>query len=155
MAMNKTQLVARATELGLTVDSKVTKEALLEQISEHLEEAGDQTVLVAFLNENGFTIDKEGNVVKLSRKRTLGENPTTKAHATIEVLQDESLESLSYTELSAYLKETKGVETTSNSISWYANWMKQRGMAVVPRKKAVKEKPVKEAAESPADTDEV
>lgn len=154
--MNKSQLVVRATELGVAIEAKDTKEVLLEKISTHLEEAGDKDALVAFLNENGFTIDAEGNVVKMSRRRTLGENPQTKAFLTIKVLQDESLEHLSYSELAKYLSETEGVETTANSISWYANWMKQRSMPVVPRKKAKKEKAEgSEEAAAPEGSDEV
>jgi hypothetical protein len=157
--MNKSQLVVRATELGVAIEAKDTKEILLEKISAHLEEAGDKDALVAFLNENGFTIDAEGNVVKMSRRRTLGENPQTKAFLTIKVLQDDSLEHLSYGELAKFLSETEGVDTTANSISWYANWMKQRSMPVVARKKAKKEKaekaPAEEAAPEVEGSDEV
>jgi len=148
MAMNKSELIAKAVELGLEIEGKDTKEVLLEKISAHLEEAGDQDALMAFLNDNGFTIDEEGNVVKMSRRRTLGENPNTKAFHTITVLQDESLAHLTYAELAKYLEETEGVITTANSISWYANWMKQRGKEVVARNKPKKEK---EAAEELAE----
>jgi len=148
MAMNKSELIAKAVELGLEIEGKDTKEVLLEKISAHLEEAGDQDALMAFLNDNGFTIDEEGNVVKMSRRRTLGENPNTKAFHTITVLQNESLAHLTYAELAKYLEETEGVITTANSISWYANWMKQRGKEVVARNKPKKEK---EAAEELAE----
>ena len=152
MAMNKTQLIAKAATLGMTVDAKATKESLLEEISKHLEAAGDETALVAFLNENGFTIEN-GNVVKMNRRRKLGENPNTKAHYPITALQDETLAHLSYGELAKYIEATHGVTTTANSISWYANWMKQHSMTVVARNKPVKEKPVKAeaAVEAPVD----
>lgn len=153
MAMNKTQLIAEAAKLGMEVDAKATKESLLEAISKHLEAQGDEAKLLAFLNENGFTIEN-GNVVKMSRRRKLGENPNTKAYFTISALQDESLAHLSYGELAKYIEEANGVTTTANSISWYANWMKQHGMTVVARNKPVKEKPAKAdaaATEAPVD----
>ncbi len=159
MAMNKSELIAKAVELGLEIEGKDTKEALLEKISAHLEEAGDKEVLLAFLNDNGFTIDEEGNVVKASRRRALGENPNTKAFHTIAVLQDESLAHLTYAELAKYLEETEGVVTTANSISWYANWMKQRGKEVVARNKPKKAKaekaPEAEIADEPEAEEEV
>lgn len=148
MAMNKSMLIAKAVELKIEIEGKDTKEILLEKISTNLEEAGDKEALVAFLNENGFTIDEEGNVVKMNRRRTLGENPNTKAFHTIAVLQDESLAHLTYAELAKYLEETEGVTTTANSISWYANWMKQRGKVVVARNKPKKVKPVAEVPEA-------
>jgi len=157
MAMNKSELIAKAVELGIEIGGKDTKEVLLEKISVHLEEAGDQDALVAFLNDNGFTIDEDGNVVKMNRRRTLGENPNTKAYHTITVLQDESLAHLTYAELAKYLEETEGVTTTANSISWYANWMKQRNKPVVARNKPKKVKEVKEDApvEAEAEAEEV
>lgn len=145
MAMNKTQLIAKAAQLGIEVDAKATKESLLEVVSKHLEAVGDADALIAFLNENGFTIEN-GNVVKMNRRRKLGENPNTKAHYTITALQDEALAHLSYGEIAKYIEETHGVTTTANSISWYANWMKQHSMVVVPRNKPVKEKPAKAEA---------
>ncbi len=148
MAMNKSELTVKAVELEIEIEGKDTKEVLLEKISAKLEEAGDKDALIKFLNDNGFTIDEEGNVVKMSRRRTLGENPNTKAFHTITVLQDESLAHLTYAELAKYLEETEGVTTTANSISWYANWMKQRGKPVVARNKPKKEKASKTADES-------
>ena len=149
--MTKTQLIARTASLGLTVEDKDTKEVLLEKISNHFIAQDDKESLVAFLEENGFTLDEDGNVVKKSKRGTLGENPNTKAFHTINVLQDESLAELSYAELSAYLKETEGVETTANSIAWYANWLKTKGKPCVARAKKKKaEKPAAEAeAEAP------
>ena len=164
MAMNKSELTVKAVELEIEIEGKDTKEVLLEKISAKLEEAGDKDALIKFLNDNGFTIDEEGNVVKMSRRRTLGENPNTKAFHTITVLQDESLAHLSYAELAKYLEETEGVTTTANSISWYANWMKQRGKEVVARNKPKKEKasktadeaaPEAETAEAPEGEEEV
>lgn len=162
MAMNKTQLIAVAAKLGMEIDAKATKESLLEAVSKQLEENGDEAALLSFLNENGFTIE-DGNVVKMNRRRKLGENPNTKAHYTITALQDESLAHLSYGEIAKYIEETHGVTTTANSISWYANWMKQHSMTVVARNKPAKEKaPKAEAApvEAPVEdtveaTDEV
>ena len=154
--MTKTQLIARTASLGLTVEDKDTKEVLLEKISNFYLEQDDKESLVAFLEENGFTLDEEGNVVKKSKRGTLGENPNTKAFHTINVLQDESLAELSYAELAAYLKETEGVETTANSIAWYANWLKTKGKPCVARAKkaaAAKAKADAEAAKEAAEAE--
>lgn len=148
--MTKTQLIAKTAGLGLTVDDKDTKEALLEKVANHLSEEGKNEELLEFLEENGFTLDEEGNVVKRTKRRSLGENPNTKAFHTISVLQNEELAHLSYPELVAYLKETEGVETTANSIAWYANWLKAKGRDCVARAKKVKAKPEGEA-EAPAE----
>ena len=161
--MTKTQLIAKAAGLGLAVEDKDSKEQLLEKISNHYIEIDDKEALVEFLEENGFTLDDEGNVVKKTKRGTLGENPNTKAYHTISVLQDESLAELSYAELAKYLKETKGVETTANSIAWYTNWLKSKGKPVVARAKKKKaDKPESEAeatteaeAEAPAPDEEV
>ena len=156
--MTKTQLIAKAAGLGLTVEDKDSKEQLLEKISNHYIEVDDKEALVEFLEENGFTLNEEGEVVKKSKRGTLGENPNTKAYHTIKVLQDESLAELSYAELAKYLKETEGVETTSNSIAWYANWLKSKGKPVVARakkKKAEKkEEPANEASDEAPVEDE-
>ena len=152
--MTKTQLIAKAAGLGLTVEDKDTKEVLLEKVADHYSAEGMNDELLEFLEENGFTLDDEGNVVKRTKRRSLGENPNTKAFHTITVLQDESLAHLSYPELAAYLKETQGVETTANSIAWYANWLKTKGRDVVGRakkKKAEKEAPAKDAEGSEGD----
>ena len=149
--MTKTQLIATAAGLGLVVEDKDTKEVLLEKVASHYSEAGEDDKLTEFLDENGFALDEEGNVVKRTKRRSLGENPNTKAYHTIQVLQDEALEHLSYPEMAAYLKETVGVETTPNSIAWYANWLKSKGKPVVARKKIKK---VKEVAEAEADAPE-
>ncbi len=156
--MTKTQLIARAAGLGLPVEDKDTKEVLMEKVATKLSEDGETEKLSEFLEENGFTQDEDGKVVKRTKRRSLGENPNTKAFHTIKVLQDESLEHLSYPELAAYLKETEGVETTANSIAWYANWLKTKGKPVVGRKKIKKadvkkaeEEAAKEAADAEAD----
>lgn len=150
--MTKTQLIAKVAGLGLAVEDKDTKEVLLEKVANHLSEAGKDEELLEFLEENGFTLDEEGNVVKRTKRRSLGENPNTKAYHTIQVLQDESLEHLSYPELKDYLKETVGCETTASSIAWYAAWLKSKGKPVVARNKPKKVKaevaPVEEAAEA-------
>jgi hypothetical protein len=146
--MTKTQLIAKTAGLGLEVADKDTKEQLLEKIATELSAQGKNEELLEFLESNGFTLDDEGNVVKRTKRRSLGENPNTKAFHTITVLQDESLAHLTYPELAAYLKETEGVETTSNSIAWYANWLKSKGRPCVARAKKVKETP-----EADADTD--
>ncbi len=148
--MTKTQLIARAAGLGLPVEDKDTKEVLLEKVSNFFIENDDKEALVSFLEENGFTLDEEGNVVKKSKRGSLGENPNTKAFHTIKVLQDETLAELSYAELANYLKETEGVETTANSIAWYANWLKTKGKECVARAKKSKkaDKAAAEAAEA-------
>ncbi len=143
--MTKTQLVAKAAGLGIEVDDKDTKEVLLEKIATKLYEDGKEEELDEFLGENGFARDEEGNIVKKSKRRTLGENPNTKAYFTIQVLQDESLAHLSYPELAKYLKETHGVETTANSIAWYSNWLKSKGKPYVARAKKTKKKEEEEA----------
>ena len=117
--MTKTQLIARAAGLGLEVADKDDKELLMEIISAHYSENGLDEELETFLDENGFTLDEEGQVVKKTKRRSLGENPNTKAFHTITVLQNEELEGLTYPELAKYLKETEGIETTANSIAWY------------------------------------
>jgi len=142
--MTKTQLIARAAGLGLTVEDKDTKEELLEKIAEELLKQEKQEELLEFLDENGFALDDDGTVVKKTKRKSLGENPNTKAFYTISILQDESLEGLSYPELATYLKETTGVETTANSIAWYANWLKTKNKPCVARNKSKK---VKEEAE--------
>ena len=152
--MTKTQLIAKVAGLGLEVEDKDTKEILLEKVATKLSEEGKDEELLEFLDANGFALDEEGAVVKRTRRRSLGENPNTKAFHTIEVLQDENLEHLSYPELAAYLKETKGVETTANSIAWYANWLKGKGKPVVARKKIKKEKPTEEAPVEEAPVEE-
>jgi len=131
--MTKVQLIARAAGLGLEVEDKDSKERLMEKIVNHYNEIDDREAMVEFLDENGFALDDEGVIVKKTKRGSLGENPNTKAYHTIKVLQDESLAELSYTELARYLKETEGVETTSNSIAWYANWLKSKGRPVVAR----------------------
>ena len=150
--MTKTQLIAKAAGLGLVVEDKDTKEMLLEKVATFYSENDKGEELAEFLEENGFAQDEEGNIVKRTKRRSLGENPNTKAFHTIKVLQDESLEHLSYPEMSAFLKETEGVETTANSIAWYANWLKTKGRPVVARKKIKKVKPVTE--EAPVETEE-
>lgn len=154
--MTKTQLIARAAGLGLGVEDKDTKEVLLEKVASKLSEEGKDEELNEFLEENGFALDEEGNVVKKSKRRSLGENPNTKAFHTIQVLQDESLEGLTYPELTTYLKETVGVETTANSIAWYANWLKSKNKPVVARKRAKKEKlPVEDAPDEDAPAEDI
>ncbi len=156
--MSKTQLIAKAAGLGLTVEDKDNKEVLLEKICTHLDEIGDEEALTEFLDENGFTRDESGKVVKRTKRRSLGENPNTKAYHTITVLQDENLAHLSYPELTSYLKETEGVETTANSIAWYANWLKGKGKPVVARKKIkkkVEEAPEEEVEETPEEADDL
>jgi hypothetical protein len=148
--MTKTQLIAKAAGLGLTVEDKDTKEVLLEKIVNHLNEVNDDEALLEFLEANGYTVDEDGKPVKRTKRRSLGENPNTKAYHTINVLQNEDLAHLSYPELVAYLKETEGVETTASSIAWYANWLKSKGKPVVARnkpKKVIAEAP--EAEEAP------
>lgn len=137
--MTKTQLIATVAGLGLQVDDKDTKEVLLEKAATHYAENGMQDELVAFLEENGYELDEEGNAVKRAKKRSLGENPNTKAYHTIKALQDESLAHLTYAEIVSYLKETVGMETTSRSVAWYANWLKTKGKPVVARAKKAKE----------------
>ena len=137
--MTKTQLIAVAARLGLEVSGKEKKEALMESIINAYNEKGDNEGLMEFLDNNGLTVNEEGVIVKKSRRQSLGENPNTKAYHTIKVLQDESLAHLSYSELAAYLKETSGIETTSNSIAWYANWLKSKNQPVVPRQRKKKE----------------
>jgi hypothetical protein len=107
-------------------------------------------VLDAFLDENGLVREEDGEIVKKAKRKSLGENPNTKAYHTIQVLQDESLAGLSYPELAKYLKETEGVETTANSIAWYSNWLKSKGKPVVARakKKKAEKAPEAEAPEA-------
>jgi hypothetical protein len=144
--MTKTQLIAEAAKLGIEVEDRFKKEELLEKISTKLYEDGEEEKLDEFLEKNGYTRDEDGEIVKATKRKSLGENPNTKAYHTIEVLQDESLAELSYPELAKYLKETKGVETTANSIAWYSNWLKSKGKPVVARAKKAKAKPETEAA---------
>jgi len=144
--MTKMELVAKAAGLGLEVESNDTKEILLEKVANFLAEAERQDELVEFLEENGFTLNEEGEVVKRTKRRSLGENPNTKAYHTIQALQNEDLAGLSYPELAKYLKETEGIETTANSIAWYANWLKSKDKPVVARQKAKKEAAPEEAA---------
>jgi hypothetical protein len=147
--MTKTQLIAKAAGLGLEVEDKTTKEKLMEDISNHYIVNDQKEDLVSFLDEVGFTLNDDGEIVKKSKRGTLGENPNTKAFHTIKVLQDESLAELSYNELAKYLKDTEGVETTANSIAWYANWLKTKNKPVVSRmkkKKAAPEEPASEDA---------
>lgn len=137
--MTKTQLIIKATSLGLEVADKDGREALLEKISIALSELEDNNEqLLEFLEANGLTLDEEGEVVKRTKRRSLGENPNTKAFHTISVLQNVELAHLSYPELVSFLKETEGVETTANSIAWYANWLKSKGRDVVARAKKTK-----------------
>ena len=147
--MTKTALIAKTAGLGLEVEDKDTKEVLLEKVASFLSEEGRDDELTEFLEENGFTLNDEGEVVKKTKRGTLGENPNTKAYHTIQALQNEDLEGLTYPELAKYLKETAGVETTANSIAWYANWLKTKGKPVVARKKAKKAE--KEAEETPVE----
>ena len=150
MSMNKTQLIAAAAKLGVEIGDKPTKETLIESIANFHNEKGNTEELKVFLEENGFTLNDEGEIVKAKKVKKLGENPNTKAFHTIKVLQDESLAGLSYKELKNYLAESEGIETTSSSIAWYANWMKQKGMNPIPRAKKPKaEKPA--AAEETAE----
>jgi hypothetical protein len=155
--MTKTQLIAKAAGLGLEVEDKHTKEQLLELIAEKLYEDGEEEQLDEFLDENGFARDEDGEIVKKTKRKSLGENPNTKAFHTIKVLQDESLAELSYPELAKYLKETEGVETTANSIAWYSNWLKSKSKPVVARakKKKAEKKAEKEAPEEVAEDTEV
>jgi len=156
--MTKTQLIAKVAGLGLEVEDKDTKEILLEKVANHLSEEGKDEELLEFLEENGFTLDEEGNVVKRTKRRSLGENPNTKAYHTIKVLQDETLAHLSYPELRDYLKETEGIETTASSIAWYAAWLKSKNKPVVarnkPKKADKKEEPEVEAPEADVEADE-
>lgn len=142
--MTKTQLIAKAAGLGLQVEDKDSKEELLEKVAEALSAANKQEELVEFLDENGFALDEDGTVVKKTKRKSLGENPNTKAFHTISALQDESLAGLSYPELAHYLKETTGLETTANSIAWYANWLKTKNKPCVARNKAKKVEAVAE-----------
>jgi len=153
--MTKTQLIAKVAGYGLPVEDKDTKEILMEKVANYLSENGKDDELLEFLEENGFTLDEEGNVVKRTRRRSLGENPNTKAFHTIAVLQDESLAHLSYPELKDYLKETVGIDTTSSSIAWYAAWLKTKGKPVVARNKPKKEKAPKPAVEAEPEAPEV
>jgi CO dehydrogenase/acetyl-CoA synthase beta subunit len=145
--MTKTGLIAKAAGLGLEVEDKDTKEMLLEKIATFLSEEERTEDLTEFLEENGFTLNEEGEVVKKTKRGTLGENPNTKAYHTIQALQNEELAGLTYPELAKYIKETEGVETTANSIAWYANWLKSKGKPVVARQKAKKEAAPEEAAQ--------
>jgi len=147
MSMNKTQLITVAAKLDLPVGEKETKESLIELIANHYAENDEREELSAFLAQNGLQVNENGDIVKVKRQKKLGENPNTKAYHTIKVLQDESLASLSYKELKEYLSESEGIETTPASIAWYANWMKQKGMDLVPRvKKPTTEEDIEEAA---------
>ena len=148
MSMNKTQLITVAAKLDLPVGEKETKESLIELIANHYAENDEREELSAFLAQNGLQVNENGDIVKVKRQKKLGENPNTKAYHTIKVLQDESLATLSYKELKEYLAESEGIETTQASIAWYANWMKQKGMDVVPRAKKppVTEEDIEEAA---------
>jgi uncharacterized protein with von Willebrand factor type A (vWA) domain len=136
--MTKTQLIAKVAGLGLAVEDKDTKEQLLEKVATFLANEGRNDELIEFLGENGLTLNEEGVVVKKAKKRSLGEDPNTKAYHTIQVLQNEELAHLSYPELVKYLKETEGVETTASSIAWYSNWLKSKGRPVVARAKKTK-----------------
>jgi len=115
MSMTKTQLIAAATKLGLEIASKETRDSLIEKIANFYNETGDTEDLKAFLEDNGFTLTEEGEIVKAKKQKKLGENPNTKAYHIIKVLQDASLAKLSYKELKAYLLEAEGIETNGSN----------------------------------------
>ena len=140
MAMSKSDLTKKATELGLDVSTAKDKVSLITVIANHLE--SDEAALTSFLAENNLMV-QDGEIVKLKKTKKLGENTNTKAFYTIEVLKDPTLAGLSYNELVKYLSETKGIETTSAAISWYYSWMKNKGMNPVARAR----KPKAEKAE--------
>lgn len=121
--MNKTDLIVMATKLDIEVNSATKKETLIELIAEKLTEKKDTTALVEFLEQNGFTLEK-GKVVKLKKKPSLGRNPGTKAFFTIEVLSDPNLAHLSIDDIVEYLKQSHGITTTKNCVSWYINFMR-------------------------------
>ena len=130
MAMSKSELTAKATELGLELPAAKDKVSLITAIANHLE--SDEKALTEFLAENNLMV-QDGEIVKLKKTKKLGENQNTKAFYTIEILKDPTLAGLSYNELVKYLKETKGIETTPAAISWYYSWMKNKGMEPVAR----------------------
>ena len=130
MAMSKSDLTKKATELGLDVSTAKDKVSLITVIANHLE--SDEAALTSFLAENNLMV-QDGEIVKLKKTKKLGENTNTKAYYTIEVLKDPTLAGLSYNELVKYLSETKGIDTTPAAISWYYSWMKNKGMNPVAR----------------------